>query len=188
MGRTASYRRVAAMRAAGLIRMSPPIYEGPGVALVTKRGLWVAQTQLGLPRVDTRQFEHDLELVEIATDYELQGHRVITDREIRSLARMEDSEKDRYRLPAGAAFDKGWIYPDLIVETEDLRFAVELEIAAKGKRRLTDILWGYVRNRDFHHVLYLVTEPAVARRITGIAKELYGEDDVRIRAYERRAV
>ena len=188
MGRTAAYRRVAAMRGANLVKLTPPIFAGPGVSVVTKRGLWVAQSQLGLPHVDTRQFDHDLELVEIATDYELEGHTVITDREIRSMARTAHPSDERYRVRGGAALNRSWVYPDLIVETEELRFAVELEIAAKSQRRLTDIIWGYLRSRELDHVVYLVTDPVVGRRIEKISRALTSFDDVRVRGYERRAL
>ena len=184
MGRTASYRRVSVLRDAGMLRMSPPLWgEGPGVVLITQRGMSGIDCNLTLPRVDVRQFEHDLELVEIATDYELQGARVYSDREIRSLGKQTGKYETSFRFEVGPQFAYGrrrFHYPDLIVNTNGRRLAIEVEIAEKSMTRLREILRGYGMASGIDEVLYVCPRPVVARRIEQLTYELHVYRNVRV--------
>ena len=172
MGRTAAYRRTQALSHWGLLRRTNTyLPEGPAVLLVTRLGLQLSGSTLKLPEVDLRQFVHDKELVEVATDHELAGARVYSDREIRSVARAILDKKGRFRFEVGhlrGRYRRAYHYPDLIVERPEFRFAVELEFADKGSRRLKQILEGYALAREIDAVVYLVREPALAARIERI--------------------
>ena len=190
MGRTAAYRRTQALREAGLLeRLYAYLPEGPSIVLVTRRGLAVGGSRLSLPDVDVRQFVHDRELVEVAIDYELEGSKVYSDREIRSIARATKDTTGRYRFEVGflRGHRRRYHYPDLIVEGPDSRIAVELEFADKGSRRLREILEGYCYSaREIDRVVYLVGTPTLAKRIDRIIGELTMRDRAEVRAYGER--
>lgn len=191
MGRTASYRRVQALKERGLLeRCGAYLGEGPGIVLVTPLGLALGGSGLSLPEIDVRQFEHDRELVELVIDYELQGGRVYADRELRSVARKVNDRAGQFRFEVGdlrGRHHRRYHYPDLIVERPEGRLAVELEFADKGDKRLREILEGYCYARGIDQLVYFVRRPNLVERIERLMRRTEISETAEVRLYEERS-
>lgn len=188
------YRRLGMLASAGWIERQDAFYKMPGLYLPTRRGMSLLQGELSLPRIDFRQLDHDLGLVELGTDAELTGDRVLTDREIRAISRLRGpwEEPNEYVLegirpwrgmPAELRRSPRWPnhYPDQIRFTADGRqIAVELERSEKGIDRLRAILEGYRREASIDRVLYYVTRPVAARRIGALVDDLLMADKTEV--------
>lgn len=180
-----AYRRLGMLVSAGWIERQGAFHGMPGLYLPTRKGMSVFPGELAIPRIDFRQLDHDLGLVELGIDAELAGDAVVTDREIRSITRARGPyEESAYVLDgirpwrgmsaAMRRFDK-WPtqYPDQFRITPDgRRIAIELERSEKGIDRLRAILEGYRRKDSIDLVVYYVTRPVVARRIEVLVDDL----------------
>lgn len=188
MGRSQSFHRIGHLVDEGFLLRHPQLFGiGPAILLVTPRGVAASRSKLGAPEVDARQLDHDVELVELVIDHELQGERVFTERQLRKLATRPDADKGRYALELGSGEGRRLHFPDLIVEADGCRTAIELEISEKTKRRLREILRNYGRSKLIDSVAYLCPEEVVATRVNSIARELGLSDRVEARVYEVRS-
>ena len=101
----------------------------------------------------------------IAVEREFGARRVLTERELRS----RDSgvaQRARYGVwLGGQRTRRGLHFPDLVVELEDgATLAIEVELTAKGPRRLAAIVAAYVRARHVAEVRYYAA-PAARRGV-----------------------
>lgn len=161
MDRSRAYRRLRVCIAAGLLVHEQP-FHGPGVYVTTQHGLAAVDLDLPPARVDVRCYRHDLDLAGLCATYELAGHQVVTEREIRTID--THSDRPRYAVTLGGGRQH---FPDLILDIVEGLVAVELERTAKRARRLDHILAGYVRARHLTAVHYHATTPAVRRALDG---------------------
>lgn len=132
---------------------------------VSRRGTMALGLSPRRPPRPEVQREHELAIAHLAARIELErpGAHVLTEREGR---RQEAAGGRRcsadVRLRGGRR-QKRW--PDLIVETDDHRIAVELELAAKTTERLREIVIAYAVSRDFTEVQFLAGSSALAARL-----------------------
>ncbi|MCA1680018.1 MAG: hypothetical protein LC777_14270 [Actinobacteria bacterium] len=87
------------------------------------------------------------------------------------------------RIPGSQGRRPGFHWPDLAVEAEGRRWAVEIEFSAKGRERLRQILTGY-RRSSYAGVVYYVGEPALARAISSAAFDCGLSGELRLRAWD----
>lgn len=135
---------------------------------------------------------HTLAVAELGMHFERQGYAVTTDREIRSQATAWRSEFERARraeqpLPPapssapwivtkqpagerGAAWPGRTHAPDLVLEKEGDRWAVEVELTAKNDRDLRAVLQAFDRTRKYTGVLYYTPDRAIAAKIERTAR------------------
>lgn len=200
LGRSQRFHRIGLLGDLGFVERHPQLFGiGPPLVLATGKGLSAANTMLALREpgvlspadlapgfVDARSFTHDSELVDLCIDYEQAGARVLCERELVSLAKRAETEPGRYALELGPSDDRQLHFPDLLIEEDGSRTAIELEIAEKTKTRLREILRGYGRARLIDRVLYLCPRPVVKTRVQKLAKELGIDDVVEVRSHERR--
>jgi DNA-binding PadR family transcriptional regulator len=144
--RAVVYRRLSALVEMGLLSHRRVFHGQPGVFAITNGGLAIAESSLPLPRLDLRTYRHDLGCVWL----ELQivrrmasGEVVVSEREMRSRDRraLIDGGHGLFgvELPGvGPAGQPRLHYPDLTILDADSgrRWAVELELTPKGRRRL----------------------------------------------------
>jgi hypothetical protein len=86
---------------------------------------------------------------------EFGARRVLTERELRSRDRGAP-QRPRYGVwLGGQRTRRGLHFPDLVVELDDgATLAIEVELTAKGRRRLASIVAAYVRARHVAQVRY----------------------------------
>jgi hypothetical protein len=69
-------------------------------------------------------------------------------------------------------------WPDVVIEGQGRRAAVEIELAAKTTERLRAILLGYLTDPVYDRVQIRCGSRVLARRIDQLVSELSGDDDV----------
>lgn len=164
-----AYRRLRGMVGLGVLSYERIFHGQPGVYQVTNGGLAIADSTLARPRIDLRTYRHDLGVVWLsvlidrnATAHEPAVATVLGEREMRSLDRRNGLARADQRLGitlpgTGPAGQPRIHYPDLAGLDRDGRraIAVELELVAKGRRRLEQILAAYARDRSVDRVAVL---------------------------------
>jgi hypothetical protein len=164
----------------------------PACLEITRRGLDLIGSSLPGPHVDLRAYTHDVGLVWLwlaaRTGSFGPMREVLSERTLRSRdglrfgvgANKTDAEPGAgsaslgIRLGGSGAHGRARLhYPDLLLVTPEGRhIAVELELSAKGQRRVDGILAGYGGEPGIDAVLYLVDRPHVARAIRSSARRL----------------
>ena len=128
----AVYRRLGKLCTAGLLEHQRTWYGDHGIYRATKAGLELVDLDLSPARLDKRDYEHDLRVVDLAlglTDYTCDGW--IPERMIRS------------RLGVGMSI--GRVPDGLYVGPGGERWAVELEVSGKESQRYYDACHKYVK-------------------------------------------
>lgn len=118
----AAYRRLRKLCGAGFLEHQYTWVGDHGVYRATKRGLALVGLDLAPASLDKRDYEHDLQVVDLAleiTDYGLDGW--ITERMIRS------------RLKPGMSI--GRVPDGLLLSQNGERWAIELEVSGKESQR-----------------------------------------------------
>jgi hypothetical protein len=172
--------RVAALARAGFVTREHVFHQQPPCHRITARGLSVTGSALQPPRRDLRCYEHDVGVAWLwlaARDGRFGPTRaVLGERRLRSEdARREPGEQPlAVRLGGfGAAGVERLHYPDLLlVDPEGRRIALELELTAKGRRRLEGILGGYGADDRIDAVVYLVKDRRLGRSIAQSARKI----------------
>jgi hypothetical protein len=130
----------------------------------------LGQSPRRAPRPDTQR-EHELAIARLVADLERRdtprAFRVLTERECRRLE-ADGARGYSVELPT-AGHPKRW--PDLVLQSQRRKDAIELELAPKTTDRLAAILTGYAHS-DYARVLLLVESPALARRLARVAKKV----------------
>ena len=162
-----AYRRLRGLVALELLEHRRIFHAEPGAYSATRAGLRAAGLALTPPRVDIRTYHHDRAeaAVMIALEREFSAQRVLTERELRSRD-AGAPQRPRYAVWRGAQRTRrGLHFPDLAVEVDgDATLAVEVELSAKGRRRLESIIAAYVRARHVAGVRYYAA-PAAYRGV-----------------------
>ena len=160
-----AYRRLRGLVGLGLLDHRRVFHGQPGAYWATRAGLRTVGLRLPVAGVDIRTYRHDLIATDVVAELEIEfGERaLLTEREIRSRD-SSSVEKPRYAIRLGgqaASGRRGLHYPDLAVAGSDGRLlVVEVELTAKGRRRLDSIVAGYVRARHIAGVRYYVSAAA----------------------------
>jgi hypothetical protein len=111
----------------------------------------LVKSALGTPIALVIQLEHP------------DGALVRTERECRTL---EATEAGRYSVPVlrpGREEERRW--PDVVLEANGRRSALELELSAKGTTRLQAIVDAYAAAPWFDEVVFLAAEASIAKRL-----------------------
>ena len=128
----AVYRRLKKLCEAGLLEHQRTWYGDHGIYRATRAGIELAGLEISPARLDRRDYEHDLRVVDLAlelTDYELDGW--VPERMVRS------------RLKVGASI--GRVPDGLYIGPGGERWAVELEVSGKESQRYYDACHKYAK-------------------------------------------
>jgi hypothetical protein len=166
MGRTVTYRRLAALEAAGLIERSRLLYGQSGLTVATRAGLRLCGLEdLGVARVSAASVAHWQASTTVAVLLERRhGNGTVGGvREIRA------AERASGRLVATCEVGVSAHLPDLVVwgpagAGEAGGLAVEVELTAKAPRRLEQIVRGWrraVSQGVVRRVLYVCSPEAL---------------------------
>lgn len=186
VGRTATYRRAAALIRAGLLERLDLLRSEPSLLHATREGLRYAKLAMPVAAVSPGTVDHWLRCVAVALDLgEVHGHdRVLTERDIVSRQILEDGALGKIRL--GRSSQSGtqrFHRPDLIVESEDGLIAFEVELTPKAPARLADLLRAWraaVGSGEFLEVRYLCEPGQTRRLVERVAKKVRCEDYIQI--------
>jgi hypothetical protein len=132
----AVYRRLKTLCEAGLLVHQRTWYGDHGIYRATRKGLSLVGLNIAPARLDKRDYEHDLLVVDLAlglTDYTCDGW--ITERLIRS------------RLRPGASI--GRVPDGLLVGHGGELWAVELEVSGKEAQRYHDACFRYAERQRY---------------------------------------
>jgi DNA-binding transcriptional ArsR family regulator len=199
VSQSVAYRRLGALTANGLVEHARVLQGEPGWYQVTRAGLAMIESELPPPRLDLRCYKHDIGVawLWLAASRGAFGavQRIVSEREMRSRdgvrqgphrVRASPGERapemggDDHEPPFGVRLGgvgPGGLtrlhYPDLLlISPREERIAVELELSAKGRRRLETILAGYGAEPRVSAVLYLAEKAAIRREIRASATRL----------------
>jgi hypothetical protein len=181
VARQASYRRLAGLAEVGLLSYRRIFHAQPGCYLITNGGLAVIDSALPRPAIDLRTYDHDVGVVWLwllACEGRYgPARRVVTERQMRSKDQRNDPlRSERFGIPIGGYDRSGRPrvhYPDvLVLDGNDRRVALELELSLKSRRRLLDILIGYGGEPRLRKVVYVPGRRSVERTLQGIVGEL----------------
>jgi hypothetical protein len=166
-----TYRRLRGLATCGLLAHEWVLHGRPGVYLATRDGLSSVELALPPARVDLRTYVHDLGTAALAIELEREfgADAIVTERELRSIDTA--AQEPRYAVMRGhQTTRRGLHFPDLAIEQPDSRpLAIELELTAKGRGRLDQIVAAYVRGRHIAAVRYYAAPaalPAVQRAVS----------------------
>jgi hypothetical protein len=186
MGRTATYRRLAALVDAGLLATERLLYGQPALYVATREGLaWARLERLDPCRVGVGSARHFALCARLAVALERTepGYRVWSEREVRA-AELEAGESvasaELGRLPDGRPRLRR---ADLVLtpygQNGRRPVAVEVELAVKWARRLEAICRAWARCRLVDHVRYYAS-PAAARAVTRAVERVEAHDVIEI--------
>jgi hypothetical protein len=163
--------RVARLAHDGLVVVHRDfVGQASAIYLARAGSVLLGQPPRRAPRPDTQR-EHELAIARLVADLERRSSsgavRVLTERECR---RQEGDGARGYSVELFTpGHPKRW--PDLVLQSERRKDAIELELAPKTTDRLTTILTGYAHS-DYTRVLLLVESPVLARRLGRVAAQV----------------
>ncbi len=146
----------------------------PWSVFVTGKGLELLglPRRKGTPRTDIQR-EHEAAIVWLTTQLELvaePGVRVLTERECRRLEAVQGDYTYSAELAEGGKRRDRKRWPDVVVESEHGKRAIEIEFAPKGRPRLRRIVWALVHSRYAEVVLLARTGPLL-RMLEDLARD-----------------
>jgi hypothetical protein len=187
--RSITYRLLGRLTDCGLLRYERIFHGQPGVFLTTNGGLAVIDSPLQRPVVDLRLYRHELSVPTLWLVANAGGfgafERVVTEREAKhydQIPARQDGGMFGVRL---TGFDRAgrpmMHHADVIVSHPDqTRTGIELELSLKGRRRLEQIVLGYVLDDRYRRVVYLADQAQVAGALNGVVGEYGAEEKVRV--------
>jgi hypothetical protein len=196
-----AYRRLGVLTANGLLEHTRVLHGQPGWYQITRSGLALIGSDLPPPRIDLRCYKHDIGVawIWLAASRGAFGRveRMVSERAMRSgdaartLAtangRLGDGRDPGFGVRLGGVGPRGAVrlhYPDLLlIGPRGGRVAIELELTAKGRRRLETILAGYGAEPSVAAVLYLSDKASIRREVQSSAARLGVSDRVRVQRF-----
>lgn len=163
MGDRKAYHRLRGLVGVGLLDRRRILHCEPGAYWAPRAGLSAADLGLPVAGIDIRSYHHDRLATDVMIDLEQEfgPGPILTERELRSRDTTAESPRYSARLASDGSGRRGLHFPDLAVDGSDGRaLAVEVELTAKGRRRLEAIVAGYVRARHIAEVRYYVSSSA----------------------------
>jgi hypothetical protein len=184
IGRTATYRRVAALNGAGLLERLDLLRSQPSLLHATRDGLRYAGLAMPVAKVSPGTVDHWLRCVTVALDLgERYGHScVLTEREIVAREVLEDGLVAKARL-SGAGDGRRFHRADLAVLVKEGVIAVEVELTPKAPRRLEELIRAWKREvamGDVAEVRYLCEPRQTRRLVERVVKKVRAERFVQI--------
>jgi hypothetical protein len=177
VGRTATYRRAAALIEAGLLERVDLLRSEPSLLHATRDGLRYAKLAMPVAAISPGTVDHRLRCVTVALDLgEVYGHgRVLTERDIVSREVLEDHVIAKATIGGGNGHGGQRFHrADLAVLSEQGVIAVEVELTPKAPRRLEELLRGWRRSlgREVSEVRYLCEPGQTQRLVERIVKKV----------------
>jgi hypothetical protein len=189
MGRTAAYRRLAALVDQGVLATERLLYGQPALYVATRDGLqWARLARLEPCRVGVASARHFALCAQLAVVLERTqpGYRLWSEREVR-VAELDAggpvASAELGRLPDGRPRLRR---ADLVLmpRDEDCRpVAVEVELTVKWARRLEAICRAWARCRLVESVRYYAS-PAAARAVARAVERVQAQDVIEIYSLE----
>lgn len=186
VGRTATYRRAAALIEAGLLERLDLLRSEPSLLHATREGLRYAKLAMPVAAISAGAIDHSLRCVTAALDLgERYGHdRIRTERDIVSREVLEDQALGKIRVGRNREYGTPRFHrPDLIVESEEGLIAVEVELTPKAPSRLAGLLEAWRRavgSREFLEVRYLCEPGQTRRLVERVTKKVRCEEFIQI--------
>jgi hypothetical protein len=158
-GRSVTAARERRLREAGLVEVLAGVGDSGKLVLCTRAGLRaVFRGELPVPRFSPGTVRHTAVVAQVAVWLELDGHRVLSEREIFACERAEGK-----RVFSAQVTERRFHRPDLISLGDPVE-AIEVELTAKAIRRLDLILRAWRRSvgtKQFDRVRYLCSPQAL---------------------------
>ena len=156
--------RLRRLAAAGLVERTEPPIE-PRLNMLSRVGARAVDLPARRAARTDAQRDHELGLVSLIIQIERASRaRVRTERECRAL---EAAAVGRYSVTVaspGSPKERRW--PDIVVESDGRRSALELELSGKGTTRLQAIIDAYAAAESFDEVVFLATRESIAQRLS----------------------
>lgn len=177
--------RLRALVATGLLSTDTLFHRHPACFQITRHGLGVVQSRLPQPKLDYRNYAHDVGVawLWLAARSGSFGTiaQVVSEREMRSRdgserhgAPTRGTSRAPFGVPLGGFGPDAKLrlhYPDLLlIDPQGRRIAVELELTPKNRARRQKIIGGYAADARVDGVLYLVTDARVGRSLRETAQ------------------
>lgn len=183
-GRTATYRRAAALIGAGLLERLDLLRSQPSLLHATREGLRYAGLWMPVAKVSPGAVDHWLRCTTVALDLgERYGHsRVLTEREIVAKELLEERSLARATL-SDAGDGRRFHRADIAVLVEDGVIAVEVELTPKAPRRLEELVRAWRRAvgaGEVAEVRYLCEPGQTHRLVERVAKKVQAERFIQI--------
>jgi len=178
--RSVTYRLLSRLTDAGLVRYERIFHAQPGVFMITSGGLAVTGSTLSTPQIDLRLYRHEQHVPALwlaATNGRLgQAVTTLTERELRH----QDQLATNYD-PVGiklSGFDRAGRprlhHPDVaVIHPGGSLTALELELTMKSKKRLDEIVLGYLFDSRLRLALYITDQHPVRDALLRMAEQ-YG--------------
>jgi hypothetical protein len=157
--RSVTAARERRLREAGLVEVLAGVGNSGKLVLCTRTGLRaVFRAELPVPRFSPGTVQHTAIAARVAAKLELEGHRVLSEREVFARERAEGK-----RIFSAPITERRFHRPDLVCLGDQIE-AIEVELTTKATRRLDEILraWrGAVVREQFGRVRYLCSAKAI---------------------------
>lgn len=189
-GRSVGYALVARLVEAGLLDRVATLPGDPTMLRATQNGLAYAGLGVAQARVAPGQVDHWLGCGDAALWAEERWgeEAVLSERELR-FAELEEGKSIGSatvgELPGGRPMLHR---PDLLVDRDDVRVAIEVELTPKAPRRLEHLLRRWRLTRGLDHVLYLVPPGATKRAVVRARRRVHADQDGHIEILDIREV
>lgn len=157
----AVYRRLRLLKKNGYLIHERIFRDSPGVYRPSAKGVEVAGDALGTKKIRLATFHHDMTVVDVALALEENtGGQWRTERQI------------RHALGLAGVGQPGHIPDGILTFADGRKIAVEVELTAKGVRRLEKIMRHYARAAEFKEVWYIAGSAALALKIQAATRRM----------------
>jgi DNA-binding transcriptional ArsR family regulator len=199
VGERTAGRRVARLRAAGLVESRRLFDRGSAMVRITAPGLKLVGSPLGRPGQKLDEYRHDVgvgwvwtaaregafgDMAAIHSERAMRSHDASLER-MSPGERLSEPDGELRGVGVGAWRPDGRPerhYPDLLLETHGgHRIAVELELSSKGRQRLDRVMEAYASDARIDAVLYLVPDARLGDQIQEAAARAGITDTVHVR-------
>ena len=182
IGRTAAYRRVAALIKAGLLERLCLLRGEPSLLRATRAGLRYAGLGFGVAVISPGSVDHWLRCVSMALllGEEFGVERILSERELRLIERIEERAVFSAKvgeLPSGAP---SLHRPDLAIVGGEGPVAVEVELTPKAPRRLEGLIRAWRRASWVSEVRYYCEPGATRRGVERAVRKAHAEERIRV--------
>jgi hypothetical protein len=185
VGRTATYRRVAALIEAGLLERLELLRSQPSLLHATREGLRYAALAMPVAAISPGAVDHWLRCVTVALDLgERYGHeRVLTERDIVFREVLEERSLAKVAVGEGRHGHERFHRADLAVLSEEGLIAIEVELTPKAPRRLERLIraWRAAIGRGKVSEVRYLCEPGQTRNLVErVVKKVRAEEFIQV--------
>jgi hypothetical protein len=178
-----SSTRLQRLQSARMLKVEQIFHAAPATVTITRRGLAAVGSTMRTPQVDLRQYRHDVGVAWLwqaaHAGYFGAPAAIVSERTMRSHDWRLDHQAanepaERFGVGIGGVAPGGSPrrhYPDLLVDTQDgRRVAIELELTAKSRPRIDEVMLAYASDGRVAEAAYLVPDARLGRFISDAAR------------------